>query len=458
MSKNRLKKSYIVSIILVAVLSACSLGPASPPVAQPPQGETPQSNPTDGPGTVMTPPAAPTPTESAGGETPKILEVVYIKDGDLWLWKEDGTRAALTDFGDVIDMILSEDGSLAIASRGAGDNRIDLWEVQVDGAGQRLLFSADDFEALDFETRGMRPLGVMPSDLQFIPGTHSLAFNTYPIYDMPGSSVLDDLRVLDLNGPVLRTVLPQGEGGRFYFSPDGRQMAVVTPNRISLMGVDGSNSRVVLEYEPVMTYSEHPYYAHPSWSPDSSFLVAAIPPPDPMGPPVLPMTVWRIPTGSEKATQIGKLMVMPLSGDPLFSPDLTRVFYLRENKGPEQGMQDIHIAGIDGSNDLLYHTAYQVQLIGWAESSEQFLYSQADILQRDFRDTKLAELGGGLKSLAPQSAHVIDVEWVDAQRVLYFSIPQTGGFDLQLGFPGGEPILIDSRLAMPIVFDWALVP
>ena len=101
---------------------------------------------------------------------------------------------------------------------------------------------------------------------------------------------------MDAESGEISLLLKAGEGGNFYYSPDGQQIALVTPEDISLINANLSNRRgSVLEYIPVITYSEYLYYAEPAWSPDSSHLLVDIPPEDPMKQPPDSHSIFRIP-------------------------------------------------------------------------------------------------------------------------------------------------------------------
>jgi hypothetical protein len=122
-------------------------------------------------------------------------------------------------------------------------------------------------------------LGAAPVQLEWVPGTHTLAFNTYPYFEGPGFFPHDDLWLVDADTGTLLPFLDIGTGGMFAYSPNGSRLAVSSFQSVSLMDGNGGNRRDdVLIYEPVMTYSEFLYYVTPQWSPMAAFYEQLFPP------------------------------------------------------------------------------------------------------------------------------------------------------------------------------------
>ena len=223
-------------------------------------------------------------------EPPAInpLKVGYVKNENVWLWTEEGGSVPLTTMGDVGGVRLSDDGEWVAFWRG-----LNLWVVNSDGTDERNLTTQRDFAGIEIGDE-MAPYvkSINPSQVAWRPGTHELYFNTAPQVDGPGLFLNDDLWVVDVVSGQLTPLLAPGEGGKFYFSPDGSQLAVVTPGRINLMDPDGSNRRDGLTHTPVITYSEFAYYALPVWAADSSSFMAAIPPVDILAGDHQPNSIW----------------------------------------------------------------------------------------------------------------------------------------------------------------------
>ena len=238
-------------------------------------------------------------------------------------------------------------------------------------------------------------IGLSPSDLEYasavgpyqigwIPGENNIAYNTSPKYEGPGLMIHNDLWKVNSQTGERTLLLKSGEGGNFYYSPDGRQIALVTFEDISLVKADISDRRdAVLKFKPVITYSEYQYYPTPLWSPDSSNLLVDVPPEDPMKQPPEPTSIYRIPSDGSQVnllTSINPYFLEEIN----FSPDAAKMAYLTQEGPVENNQQSLHIANIDGSGDNIVETGnlrfarlvsgfkpFHYDHTGWRESSHR---------------------------------------------------------------------------------------
>ena len=415
--------------------------------------------------TTQAPLASPSPTEE---ETPAVeptqelteaplsvdvaIQVAYIKDGNVWLWDPVSGARQLTSAGQATAVRLSDDWQVAAFTRQVDDFRSELWAVNADGSDERALIGADELDALEVQDRQPTTRGIVPYRFDWMPGTHTVAFNTQQSHEGPSQLLSDDLRLVDadfdFDSLEQITLLPSGEGGDFYFSPDGRLLAVTTPDSIDLMNVAGSDRRRVLEFEPVTTYSEYLYYARPVWSPDSSYLLVAIPPADPLAEPAQPTTLWESPAAGGEARQLSQLEGSTFFGpEAAFSPDLSRVLYTERVGEPAENMRELHIAQVDGTQDQVYLTAPLMEAAGWAGDSDHFLFR----FGQD-REVRYAEVGGSDRPLIA-GAQLVDVRFVDPQHFLYIAA-SGDNFELGLGNVDGATHLIDTITGLPPDFDF----
>lgn len=466
---NRRISLAVGLLVMMAFTLACGLqvgvqdgqsntpegGPLSSPIpltdAQP-TGPAPTVPEETGEGSTEQPTeTAPTPEgEMPGGES-GVLRVAYVKDEDLWLWEENGSQQAITSSGGVQEVRLSSDGQLVAFTRRVDDFQSELWVVNTDGSEERLLVSANDFEGLDPEQRDPDSIALSPHRFDWVPGSHTLVFNTIQRYQGPGLGNFDDLRQVDAGSGALTTLLPAGQGGDFHFSPDGTQAALVTPEQISLMDADGSQLRpAVLTYEPVLTYSEYLYYAGPVWAPDSSYLMAAIPPADPMAEPLGPTRLYRIPVDGSSAEEIGSVTAFNLGGfGVVFSPDLTHIAYLRPVGQPPENTYELRVADSSGSNDSLFLSAPNLVLHGWTADPQRFFFSMGSAMEM-----QVGVLGNGYQPLIPSSGGVFELRWIDPQRHLYLQ-ENAGAIELRLGQLNGPHSLIDSLTGGLPAYDFS---
>lgn len=389
--------------------------------------------------------AEPQPTQTAE-KTAEIpadisidLKVAYTDgQGNLWFWQSGSEALQLTDVGGVKDFALSPDGRQIFFSRAVGYTADSLWLINTDGSNEREVMGVADFDALD---RPAQAAGTAPTQLGWIPGSDVAVFSTYHYFDGPGFDPGNDLRLVNTTTGAVSTLLEPGEGGGvFVFSPDGAQIALVTPNQIDLIDSDGSNRRAaVLTYEDILTYTESPFYAQPVWSADGTRLRVVIPAKDRLGNPDEPNAVWEISAADGVAAKILEFSTNGLGPGAYISPDLERLVYFK-NVGTG-GQQDLHLAVLDGSLDEVYASG-SLNWITWAEDGQRFVWTKFGAVGVE-RQTFLGETGQAPILLgAPQLP--LDLAWVAGDRFLF--LDNDGGappvWTLFLGTVGGPNLLV----------------
>jgi len=400
----------------------------------------------------MTPTSEPafTPLPIDAYALPDGLRVVFVKDGDIWLWTAD-TRAAalLTSVGDdLFHVKLSDDGRIVAFRRGG-----ELWAIDSNGTNERQLLGAEDFEAIEsdgIETRLNR--------FEWVPGTHTLAFNTRLRLEA-GDVPAEDLRLVDADTMEQAVLLTPGEGGEFTYSPDGSQIAVVTPGDVSLLDADGANRRdSVLTYTPVAMYSEDDFYVKPVWAADSSALLVAVPPPDPDARPLQHTTIWRIHTDGTSAELVFTINALPLEDTVSFSPFLTYMAYgevLQLGDRPAEVQIQLKVVRLTNGDWQAY--ADPSALYGWAPGSRRFAF----VAGRERPQLQIGQWSGGtLPGSVDAGVPVQGFCWVDSDHYLlvarYNAERGTEGdkFDLVLGDIGGSSTVLVSA-ADSLTYDWA---
>lgn len=392
-----------------------------------------------------TPAGAPTSEPEVTAE-PVGLRVVYAKTDTIYLWQEGQAPKAITGSGNPIySLDLSDDGQVIAFTRQVGEVQAELWAVNVDGSNERMLVSEGDFNALDPDA-----LAVVPYHFSWVPDTHLLAYNTHQVFEGPGLVLYDDLRQVDADTMNQSTLLSPGQGGEFYYSPDGSQIAITTPTKISLINADGSNLRAsVLEYDPVLTYSEYQYYAKPEWLPDSSGLRVMIPPVDSLSEPRPPTSLWEIPLDGSPAIKTGEIVTMPFFAESAaFSPDLTKIAYLIETGEPPQNIHELHFVNPDGSGDQIYHAEPLLNFRGWATDGMRFALT----VEED-QTLQIGQLDAPYSPAADAPTSVYRLNWIDEQRYLYLQASDTGA-TLYLAGLSRVPIAVDQIPDAIAAFDF----
>jgi hypothetical protein len=366
------------------------------------------------------------PTASAAPEG--RLRVAFIKDQDVWIWNKGQPARQLTRQGDVEQVYLSDDGQAVAYLRSGAVHTQELWWVRAGGRAARAVLSAADFNQLRKEPE---QVGVIPFNLSWIPGTHRLAFNTYPL--LPGEDlwiyVPDDLWAVDLDSLDLVELLPKGEGGHFSFSPDGELAAVFSPEALMIINEEGAPMRAdVLEGFQAIGLGE--YYSYPSlqWSPDSQTLLAAIPTTTDPFQPQSGLVIWKIPVGGSEPIQVKNIPAY--LSQVAFSPDLSRMAYFSQPELRSSG-RELHLSQLEGKEDFLFLRGDVLERFQWLPDSQHFLYWVADTWQPQFGH--ICQDAAEFPDFPVRS----DIYWVDATRFLFLS-GEEGDWELNLGHLTGE--------------------
>ena len=396
-------------------------------------------------------------TEATPPQDALQLRLAYVKDQDIWIWHAGAEPVRLTQNGGVDNVWLSDDGQLIAFTRDQS-----IWVIDSDGGNERRLTTEEDFQGLDLDQE-MEPYvtGINPSQVAWRPDSHQLYFNTSPQIDGPGLLLSDDLWMVDVDSEALFLLLSPGEGGKFYFSPDGRSLAIVTPGRIDLMETDGNNRREAFTHTPVITYSEFEYYAQPVWAADSGSLRVAIPPADFLAAAIQPTSIWHIPVEDQPARLIGEVTTHSGLNRPLsLAPDFNRLAYLvgdqPENR-PESNQLGIGISEMSESKiwDPVVYEAEILNVFDWSPDGMRLLLTTPS--------ANVAEIVMGqpaIKSMISDEdkGTVANLTWTDNFRFLYAEY-SGDGWNLLLGHVDrSDPELIDSGPRLPVSFDFTWVP
>lgn len=383
------------------------------------------------------------PSEEPSPSTAPLLRIAYTDGSNVWFYQEGTAPRQVSTSGGAFLVRLSSDGTrIAFLRRETVDAHAELRVVRADGTGEAVVLTADQLDA--FYPLAPNVVGTDISSMEFVPGTHTLVFNTYAIPEVIGLMKYDDLWAIDVDTGTLTSLLPAGSGGDFAISPDGRRIAVVRPRSISLINSDGTNLlSELVAFPQVITYSEFLYYPLPVWTADSSAIGVVIPPEDPLAAGATG-SVWLIPVSAGPASRIGTIAgdcYFPSFGGPLIAPDLSRVAFTRETATPN--VRTLFIANADGSGEVAYATG-AVEWEGWSPDGVHFAYRLDGPM-----NLQLGAVGSGASPLPAG----MSLEWVDASRYLYL----TGGgtsWSLMLGSIGGGSLPLANLSSPSTSFDF----
>jgi len=392
---NFLFMKWLLLIFLALALSACQATPtptadiSPPPTVSPlPESNFTETSPLETPVPLMLP-------ETAG------LRVVYIKDGMLWHW-QNGSPVSLSAKASAL--ALSDDGRVVAFLSGGH-----LWAIDLAGGEPRQL---ENLAASQ-----------VAADFAFQPGAHTLYFTTQS--QGIGTPIpQNDLYAVDADQPVLRALLPAGQGGRFSFAPDGAQLALIQPDRINVANLDGSGLKTVLTFAPVLKADGQAYLPPVAWLSNSYGFKTVIPNADSSQP---ARFMFMAAQGGEPA-QLALIRAAPVAMGyyPYISASSDTVAYLREN-GSSLELHTIDASTADKT--LLTHPKDQFGLLGWAGDGVSLVYWINDPSQTQLRhpDGSTVPLGGA------------QIVWLDAAQYLSLS-----GNELRLTTLGQPGIVIDT--------------
>ena len=286
--------------------------------------------------------ASPSPTSAPVNEPG--LAVAFVRDGNIQLWNEStGQTQTIVDTGDVIAVSMSDDGQVIAFLRrsavqlatGEGTEQSALWAVDRNGGSPRELVSAESvrqhLNAAERESTNI-------PQMEWIPGTHRLLFSGWKYIVMAegeSHAVPEGLYLVDADALTNAELISSGNNLHFVPSPDGEQVALMSPNSLGFIDVDGSNQRSDILTYPSLGLAA-PLFPTGVWTRDSSaFLITA--PVETTGA-GMNFTVWRVPVDGSAPESLAEI----LNSEPrsiTFAPDGKHMAFVQFTDGqpPEIG-------------------------------------------------------------------------------------------------------------------------
>ena len=248
-----------------------------------------------------------------------------------------------------------------------------LWVVGWDGSAPHQLLAQQDLPVVG-DSAAYAPPQFVLHDLRWVPGTHTLAFQTY---SSPAGGQTDGLEVLwnlDADSGALRQVLNVGMNSALAYSPDGKEIALMRRGTaaqpvgsLSLFTADGSKERKVLDLPA--NPSGAGYDAQLSWLPDSHSLWVGVANPSSDNPgQIASVTLYRVPL-SGSPVKAGQVQ----AANAYWSPDGKHLLYTRPVTETVENQQLV-LANPDGSGAKVYQTFKFGMFAGWAPDDTHFLY------------------------------------------------------------------------------------
>ena len=410
-------KHVLISVCFLSLsLSACL------PQAGVVSTATPLSLPTESLSTAMPSPSVP--SLPIG-----MIEVAFVKDGNIQVWDEATQQTrTIVNTGDVFSVTMSDDGQRIAFTRGSwvgdvfdGYEQFALWAMDRDGGNPRELISAQDLRQL-----------INPSEressnffqLSWVPQSHQLIFSgTKYIVQAEGLShaVPQGVYLVDTDDGSITELAGAAEHLRFLPSPDGKQIALMSPSDVDLINTDGSNKR-----QNILTYAEvgltGPLFPMAAWTKDSRAIVVTGSFERNPGHEVN-FTIWRIPSdGSSPEALTAITESNPNSVN--FSPDGKSISFVQAIDQQPSDIVGWSIKSLipeAGPLALPYYgkkTFYAN--LHWSPAGNAFAIKDQDLLQLCPNATDDSQVCGEPVHLG--SGIITKLEWIDPNRFLFETI------------------------------------
>lgn len=434
-------KVLILKLILIAgVLSATGCSNAAMP------------DPSLTPGSVAT--ALPSPAAAPSNESG--LTVAFVREGNIQLWNEStGQTQTIVNTGDVIAVTMSDDGQViaflrrSVVQLAAGEwlEQSALWAVDRNGENSRELVSAESLrQRLNAAERDSTNIPQM----EWIPGTHHLLFSGWRYFVMAegeSHAVPEGLSLVDADALTDVALIPSGNNLRFAPSPDGRQVALMSPDSLGFINMDGSNQR-----SDVLTYPSlglaGPLFPSGVWTRDSSaFLITA--PVETTGA-GMDFAVWRVPVDGSAPESLAEI----LHSEPrsiTFSPDGKHVAFVQftDAQPPEiDGWLITSLASEAGPLAIPARIEFEsFANVHWSPTGDPFTRNLRKLCPDAASDSDICDVriyfDGTLAAL----------QWIDGNRILFLTTNPSVLFLGQMDFTGNMDGTTIPIIAWPLE-DW----
>jgi len=378
------------------------------------------------------------------------LGLAWASGGDLWLWRTGEAAPRRVASGGVIRPFIAPGGQRVAYTRGANGQAQTLWVVDSDGLAEQQLIGLNNPRGYDPDTMRLGDVAWWDEAV--------LYFNTLALQG-PGLSARSDLYRANARTREAAQILPPGQGGRFTFSPDQQQIAVVSSGRynvgdgrISLADPLGQRDpRILLYFKGIASGSHSPHSPQVAWSRDSATLYVAIPPPDLLyqdteSAESLPFTaLWELPTANPtQRRQLGQVQAS-FFGLPVYSDAANAWLYAQRQ--PASNRFRLLLAAPDGSSprELASGLAGEISAASWVMGGPSYTFSLGPLAQvwRGQPDEPAARL---------DEQASLEVLWLD-EAYYIFQVALVGGRSrFMLGQVGGPSLpLVDAAGYAPQV-------
>jgi hypothetical protein len=298
-------------------------------------------------------------------ENPAVAEIVEL----------------LPDETNVQKLFIAPGGRRVAYLRGAPE-RNELWAVNLDGRGQRLLVDSIDLPTEADEVG----FSTIIDQVQWLSDGSGLAFSTRQYASgFGGSSEQEDLWTVTLDGELMQRLAFHQAGGLFLILPNN-EVILSRREAIERINLDGSNRIRLISFDFINTASEYIYYPILQLARDGSTVYTAVPSSEPFGPNAFTL-LWRI--SGNSAEQIGRLPGTILFHPVQWSANGNRLGYAAYS---DDAPPSILLANGSGENSEAYARDEQMQFFGWSGDGQHFLYTTTELLAVGQTDSEPIEI------------------------------------------------------------------
>lgn len=379
------------------------------------------------------------------------LIVAWVDRGNLLIWQQGDDSPRQIATGAVVRPYIAPDGQHIAFTRGPNGRSDTLWLVDIAGTSEQLLMG-------EGKPRGFRTGQALVGDVGWLDESTIYA-NTAKSSNL-GIHFNDDLYRINTRTREVSLILRPGDGGKFFFSPDKKHIAVTSAGtygkqdgRISVMEpIPTGGTTDLLYYIGVATGSEAPFYPHLQWTPDNQSILTALPDSDLIyhdmetTENIPPTRLWQFPIENPSDRNLIGSVTSSIFGLPLWSDDDSHLLYLRRT--PNSNDFTIVVAQVNGENPLDYQsgTAGTIEPPKWLPHSQQFIYSL------DNPGTVYLGQANQEPQLLSEQA-VFSPNFLTEDFYVFVTLNTAGTFQLAYARIGYSPVSIGTSLDFIPIFD-----
>jgi hypothetical protein len=337
------------------------------------------------------------------------LRIVYTDDEKLWIW-ENGESRLLTESLEYANpfetdhVVISGDGNLIAFGTGYWGDQVHV--INVDGSDERVV--VDRYFTSDYDESPMTIL----YKLGWIPETHKLIIDTSlwiqtGLYS-PGKTNI----IFDADDSSIQI---NNSSDLYFPSPNGRLIAAVNSEVITVMNSYGSDRRTIFTFNSPLPGGWS--YPTPMWGNDSNSIALSIPASD-----VQSSSFWKIILDPLDVSLLAEIDNWPETYSPgSISPDFSYLIYSKES--------DLFFRNLSLSDDRLLYSGDVLGEVKWAPDANKFIF----LTTVDADNVMMGSIsdGGELETL--KGLHVSEVDWIDSDNVLFFGSHEIGIWNVDEG-------------------------